>query len=141
MLFAQRPTGMALVLCLAGAAFSSGALADGFTGKTSGVCAAVSVVACTDDFVCMQGNAHTFDLPPFLFIDIKKNTVRGVEGKVEKVTSPILTKEITENSVILQGHENHRGWTIAIDRNDGTLNLSSTGPDVNFMITGNCVAL
>lgn len=141
MLFAKRPTSMALGLCLAGATFSGGALADGFTGKTSSVCAAVSVVACTDDFACLQGNAHTFGLPPFLFIDVKKNIVRGVEVNAEETSSPILTKEITESSVILQGHENHRGWTIAIDRTDGRLDLSSTGPEVNFMITGNCVEL
>jgi hypothetical protein len=30
---------------------------------------------------------------------------------------------------------------MAIDRTDGSLNLSSTGPEVNFMITGNCTAI
>ena len=142
MLFAKRPTGMALGLCLLGATFTGGALAEEpYSGKTNGVCAATHVVACTDDFVCMQGGASTFDLHPFLFIDIKKDIVRATEHKSEDVTSPILNKEITENAVILQGRENHRGWTVAIDRTDGSFNLSSTGPDLNFMIVGNCVAL
>lgn len=141
MFFAKRPTGTALGLCLLGATLAGSALADGFTGKTSGVCAAVTVVACTDDLVCMQGNAHTFGLPAFMFIDLKKGIISTNDASMEGDTSPIKTKEITENTVILQGYENHRGWTVAIDRTDGSLNLSSTGPEVNFMVTGNCIAL
>jgi len=142
MLSVRHPKGMALGLCLIGTTFAGGALAEEpYAGKTNGVCAATHVVACTEDFTCMQGGARTFDLPPFLFIDIKKDIIRATEHKSEDVTSPILNKEITENAVILQGRENHRGWTMAIDRTDGTFNLSSTGPDMNFMIVGNCVAL
>ena len=125
-------------LCLAA---SAGSFADSFTGKTNAVCAAVSVIACTDKMECMQGNAHTFDMPAFMFIDVRKNTVRTVADAGESASSEIKTKEITENSVILQGYENHRGWTLAIDRTDGSLNLSSTGPELNFMISGNCTAL
>ncbi len=55
--------------------------------------------------------------------------------------SPIKAKEVSEKSIILQGFENHRGWTLAIDRSDGEMTLSSTGPDVNFMIMGNCTTL
>ncbi|MEP5766203.1 MAG: hypothetical protein ABJ308_16515 [Halieaceae bacterium] len=141
MFFGKRPTGIALGLGLIGATLTSGAMADSFTGKANAVCAAVSVIACTDKMVCMQGNAHTFELPAFMFIDVKKNTIRAADASMKGYTSPIKTKEITDTSVILQGYENHRGWTAAIDRTDGSLNLSSTGPDVNFMITGNCTAL
>ncbi len=142
MLFTKRPKGMALGLCLLGATFTSGALAeDAYDGKTNGVCAVTHVVACTDDFTCMQGGAHTFDLPTFLFVDIKKDTVRAADHNSVDVTSPILDKEITDNAVILQGRENHRGWTIAIDREDGTFSLSSTGADLTFMVIGNCIAL
>ena len=46
--------------------------------------------------------------------------------------------KVTEKSAILQGIEDHRGWTIGIDRMDGTLSMSSTGPEVQFMIMGKC---
>lgn len=142
MISARHPKGMALGLCLIGTTFAGGALAEApYAGKTNGVCATAHIVACTDNLVCMQGSAQTFDLPAFLFVDIKKDIIRATEHKSEDVVSPILTKEITENSVILQGVENHRGWTVAIDRTDGTFNLSSTGPELNFLITGNCIAL
>jgi hypothetical protein len=141
MFFAKYTTVPALGLYLIGAALSSGATADSFTGKTSAVCATVSVVACTDDLVCLQGNSRTFDLPTFMFIDVKENVIRTTAGSDESAESPIKTKEITENSVILQGFENHRGWTMAVDRSDASFNVSSTGPDVNFMITGNCTTL
>ena len=77
----------------------------------------------------------------FMIIDVKKKEVRATGDSDGDASSPIKAKEITEQSVILQGFENHRGWTMAIDRSDGSLNLSSTGPEVNFMITGNCTAI
>lgn len=128
-------------LGLAAALLAPVAMADSFSGKNNAVCATTNVVACTDNGVCLQGQAQTFDLPVFMFIDIKKNSIRTTDDSGEDASSPIKAKEITELSVILQGFENHRGWTLAIDRSDGSMNLSSTGPDVNFMITGNCTAL
>ena len=49
--------------------------------------------------------------------------------------------EATEKQVILQGVENHRGWTAAIDRQTGRMTLTSPGTDVSFMIFGACTAL
>jgi hypothetical protein len=48
-----------------------------------------------------------------------------------------LWSELLE-AIILQGFENHRGWTAAIERQSGGLTLSSTGADVGFIIFGNC---
>ena len=130
-----------LAIGLAVAVFAPGALADSISGDNNAVCASVNVVACTDDGTCLQGQAQTFDVPVFMFIDIEKSAIRTTGESDGDATSTIKAKEITEQSVILQGFENHRGWTMAIDRSDGSMNLSSTGPDVNFMITGNCTVL
>ena len=111
------------------------------TGKKDLICASQDIMACIDGAVCMQGKPSTFDMPTFMFVDIKTKVIRAVDEDGSSVTSPIKTHEVTEQSAIMQGYENHRGWTLAIDKMEGSFTLSSTGPDVNFMIMGACTQL
>ena len=111
-----------------------------FDGKTNLVCAVMDVVACTEGPSCMQGSAKTFDLPVFLFVDFKAKVVRGTDDSGGKEVSLVKNREITELQILLQGVEDHRGWSMAIDRKTGHLNLSSSGADVSFMLSGACTA-
>lgn len=111
------------------------------TGQKNVVCASQDILACIDDAVCMQGKPGTFDMPTFMFVDVKAKSIRAVEADGTTITSPIKTHEVTEQSAIMQGYENHRGWTLAIDKTDGSFTLSATGPDVNFMMMGACTQL
>lgn len=111
------------------------------TGKNDLVCASQDVLACIDGATCLQGSAGTFDLPTFMFVHVKEKDIRAVDADGSEVTSPIKNLEVTEQTAILQGFENHRGWTVAIDKMDGTFTLSATGRDVNFMIMGACTTL
>lgn len=131
--------GVALLALL----FASGASAQSpmITGKKDLVCATQDVMACIEGPTCMQGNANTFELPAFMFIHVKEKNIRAVDADGSDLTSAIKTWEVTEQSAILQGFENHRGWTVAIDKTDGSFTLSATGPDVNFMIMGACTTL
>jgi hypothetical protein len=110
-------------------------------GKQNLVCASQSVTACVDGPTCLQGSASTFELPAFMFLDFKNKDIRAVDEDGSTVVSPITTHEATEQSLIMQGYENHRGWTMAVDRMDGRFTLSATGPEVNFMIMGACTTL
>jgi hypothetical protein len=109
-----------------------------FDGRTNLVCAVMDVVACTKGPSCLQGSAQTFDLPVFLFIDFKGKIVRAVDEEGDNSVSPIKNSEKTESQMILQGVENHRGWSAAIDRQSGHLELSSSGADLSFILTGAC---
>ena len=130
-------TGLALGLGLSAAVMSASAAAEAISGKNNLVCASVNMVGCADGN-CLQGLAQTFDVPTFMFVDAKRKLVHGNNEKGLDLSSPIHNFEITDNAIILQGFENHRGWTIGIDRKDGEMSMSSTGPDVNFLIFGNC---
>lgn len=130
-------TGLALGLGLAAATMSMGAAAEVISGKKNLVCAATNVVGCTEAD-CMQGQAHTFELPPFMFVDAGRKLVHGNNKKGKEVSSPIHNFEITDDAIILQGFENHRGWTIGIDRKNGAMTMSSTGTEGSFLIFGNC---
>ena len=129
--------GLALGLGLSLNLMSTGTAAAGFDGKSNLVCAAIHVIGCTDG-VCAEGNSQTFDLPTFVYIDFKGKVVHGTNDSGDEVTSPINNFELTDKAIILQGFENHRGWTLGVDRQTGGMTLSATGSDVSFIIFGNC---
>ena len=124
--------GMAIVL------FPAAALAADLDGKASLVCASIDVVGCANGPGCHEGSADEFDLPQFLFVDFEKQHVHGTDETGIDVVSEVRNSEITEEQIILQGIENHRGWTMTIDRGDGDMTLSSSGAGVSFMIFGAC---
>lgn len=113
----------------------------GFDGSANLVCASIDVVGCTDGPVCLQAHAHEFELPEFVFVDFAGKVIRATDDSGHKEVSPIKSTESTDKQIILQGFENHRGWTLAVDRNTGRMTITSTGPDVSFMIFGACTAL
>ena len=122
------------VLCLSPSALVS--------AETSGnlLCALVDVVACDDEELCLKGSSRDFDLPEVLVIDLAKEQVRGHEGSGIEEVSPIRNSENTGKQLILQGVEDHRGWTIAVDHSDKSMALTSSGSGVNLMIFGSCTA-
>jgi hypothetical protein len=111
---------------------------EALNAQDSLVCASIHVVACDDENNCLQGPPNTFEVPYFMFIDFDQKRIRGADDEGVYVVSPIKASEVTDASFVLLGFENDRGWTLAINRSDGKLVLSSTGPDVHFSISGNC---
>lgn len=117
------------------------ASAGSFDGSANLVCSTVDVVGCSDGATCLHGHARDFELPDFVFVDFEKKVIRATEDSGHKEVSPIKSTERSEHQLILQGFENHQGWTLAIDRADGQMTLTSTGRDISFMIFGACTAL
>lgn len=129
--------GVALVLALA----ASNHVAAAIDGTRNVVCAAQKVVACLDGATCMQGSTKEFDIPSFLFIDVKEKVVRSHKESGSGAASPIRNFDNTDNQVILQGVEEHRGWTLAIDRKNGEMSLTTVGADVDLLVFGVCTAI
>lgn len=120
---------------------SGGALGTGFDGKANLVCAATDVVGCMNGPGCQEGRARDFEVPQFMFIDVENKLVRARGESGKNATSPIKNFDQTEKQVILQGVENHRGWSMAIDRQTGQMTVTSAGADVSYMIFGACTTL
>jgi hypothetical protein len=136
-----RSSVLALGLGLTTTLLTGGASAAGFDGNSNLVCAAIDVVGCMNGPGCMEGQARTFELPELMFVDFENNLVRATDESGHKQVSPIKNFEQTEKQMILQGVENHRGWSAAIDRQTGRISVTLAGPDVSFMIFGACTAL
>jgi len=127
-------------LGLAAMLLPAGGSAAGLDGKANLVCAAVDVIACTNGPGCREGSAKSFDLPQFMFVDFKKQQVHATDETGIDVVSPIRNFEITEQQIILQGTENHRGWSATIDKTNGEMTVTSSGPGVSFMVFGACTS-
>jgi len=125
-------------LGLAAMLLPAGVSAAGLNGKASLVCAAVDVIACANGPGCREGSANSFDLPQFMFVDFKKQQIHATDETGLNVVSPIKNSEITEQQIILQGTENHRGWSATIDKANGKMTVVSSGQGVSFMVFGAC---
>ena len=107
------------------------------SGKVDLFCESSDVVGCTET-LCLQGTPGSFDLSHYMLIDVESKAVRGLNQEGESFSSPVLNTDVTDKAFILQGIDDHRGWTMGIDRGTGKMTVSSTSADVNFMITGTC---
>jgi hypothetical protein len=123
-------------------ASSSVSAKDEINSSTNLLCAAFDVMACTDGGHCTRGEAKSFDLPEFMKVDFKKKAVIATyDDGTKTATSPIKNSEVSGNQLILQGVENNHGWSMAIHRESGRMNLASVGYEVSFTIFGACQAL
>jgi hypothetical protein len=102
------------------------------------VCAAIDVIACTNGPGCREGSADSFDFPQFMFVDFEKQQIHGTDETGINIVSPIRNSDITEQQIILQGTENHRGWSATIDKTNGKMIVTSSGSGVSFMVFGAC---
>jgi len=139
MQFSKR-IGAAAGLAAASALFAAGASAEGLDGSRNMVCAAVSVVACTEDHACFQGLAKHFGLPKVMIVDMNAKLVRGSAESGYKQDSPIKNAESTGSQFIVQGVENGHGWSMSVDRATGRMATILSGELVSYMIFGTCTA-
>jgi hypothetical protein len=118
----------------------AGVSAAGLDGKSNLVCTAVDVIGCTNGPGCREGTANSFGLPQFMFVDFEKQEIHATDELGINVVSHIKSSEMTEQQIILQGIENHRGWSVTIHRGNGEMTVASSGSGVSFMVFGACTA-
>jgi hypothetical protein len=73
-------------------------------------------------------------------VDFATQQLSGVvEG--EKVASAIKNQQQLDGTLILQGTENGRGWSMAINEKSGEMTLTVSGDQVGFVVFGACMSL
>jgi hypothetical protein len=130
-------------LAMASIAIATGAAsAAGLDGSANLVCVATHVVACTKTAVCVEGDASTFDLAEFVFVDFKAKVVKArTHGAAKNDESPIRSIEKSNTQLILQGAENGQGWGMSIDQTGGRMSAGIAGESASFMLFGVCTTL
>lgn len=116
------------------------ALAAPFDGTKPLVCGVFQSVACDETGDCEAGKAGEFNLPQLLRVDFagkKLGTAR--QGGGERVSS-IRHQDSVGSSLILQGGEEERGWSMVIDQETGQMTGSVIGDGLGFLVFGSCAA-
>ena len=73
--------------------------------------------------------------------DFKGKVIRAFYDGDKEATSPIKYMESSGSQLILQGVENDHGWSLAVHRESGRMNVGVSGSEVSFSLFGACQVL
>jgi hypothetical protein len=98
-------------------------------------CTFPEAAECDEMAECSDVTLEQIELPGAWRIDFAAKQLVSMDGQR---TSPIHAVETLDTVVVLQGHQNGRGWTIVLERATG--HLSATIADVEgiFVLVGGC---
>jgi hypothetical protein len=128
---------IALVSTLALLCFGSGARSDGLGAGKPLSCALAEASECDGVAQCRDVAVAELDLPEVVNVDFAAKQLASTDGQR---TSPIHAVEALEAVLVLQGHQNGRGWTMAIERATGHLSATITTAEGVFVLAGACTA-
>jgi hypothetical protein len=113
------------------------ALGAGFDGKTALECAPAAVAECDLDAACETVPREEVDLPESLKIDFAAKKIVNQDGSR---SSPIRSVDVEDGVLIVQGSQNGRGWSLAIDRASGRMSGTIAETAGAFVVSGACRA-
>ena len=112
------------------------AVAADFDGSKPLICATVEAHDCSSGQACTKGLAADFAAPTFVRIDVAKKVVVGPTR-----TTPIVMIEKSDKQIILLGTELDYAWSMALDKEDGTMSAAIVDRTGVFALFGNCTPL
>lgn len=110
--------------------------AEDFDGSRELLCAVTELMECTEFDKCEAISPEAASAPEFLKVNVKKKELTGVGDQTR--VSKIRNTEKVDGTLILQGAENGRGWTMSIAMESGEYTGTSTGQQIAFILFGNC---
>lgn len=123
---------MIVVMLAAGAA-----AAQDIDGAKPLRCALANAAECDDAAGCEGVDVELLDLPETIDVDFAAKHLISPETNR---TSPITALETLGQVLVLQGHQNQRGWTMVIERATGRFSAAVADVDGAFVISGGCSA-
>lgn len=135
-----------VLIVLSAAAAPTASAATPFDGKTNLVCTVQQLFEC-DSYAGCRAVAQDVAYPiRHLSVDVAKKSVT-IEHIESNLTSAITNTAVVQDKLVLQGTDaglkgepGGGGWTMSVNRNYGTMILTTTGEDVAFVGMGACIA-
>ena len=126
------------VVFATGALLAADALAEGLDASQSLMCDLAEVTQCDGAAKCFSVTFEQIDLPPVIQVDFAEKQIETEDGQRR---SPIASVETQDAVLLLQGHQNGRGWTLVIERSTGAMSAALADAEGGLVVTGACLAL
>ena len=100
-------------------------------------CALAEASHCDGVAECSDVTLEQIELPGAWRVDFAAKQLVSEDGQR---TSPIGAIEVLEATLVLQGHQSGRGWTMVVERATGHLSATITDAEGVFVLAGACTA-
>lgn len=117
---------------------SSAALADNLANSDRLLCATSKIVVCFEDGDCIEMLPWEANVPQFLIVDTKKKTLSTTKASGENRSTPIRTLLREDGTIIFQGIEAGRAFSVVIDEEFGVLTAAVSRDGASVSVFGAC---
>lgn len=128
---------MKLAIAVLSSALAAAAHADPLDASKPLDCAIAEAAECDGAAQCSDVSVAELQMPEVVGVDFAGRQLASPDGAR---TSPIAAVETLETSLVLQGHQNGRGWTMVIERATGHLSATIADADGAIVLAGACTA-
>ena len=126
-----------LLVIGAGVLLSANASAEGLDASQPLTCDLTEAAQCDGSAKCIPVTFEQIDLPPVIQVDFAESQINTEDGQRR---SPIASVETRDAVLLLQGHQDGRGWTLVIERATGALSAALADVEGGLVVTGACIA-
>jgi hypothetical protein len=109
-----------------------------YDGSVPLICALIEVMDCAPGAECQRGAPESVNLPQFVKLNFTEKTLSTTEAAQRQQTTPIKQLEQFDGSMILQGVEGGRAWSIIIANETGKMSATVADDQAGFVIFGAC---
>jgi hypothetical protein len=117
--------------------FAFAAHAEGLDATQPLRCALAEAAECDEMAECSDVTLEQIELPGEWRIDFAAKQLVSIDGQR---TSPIHAVDALDAVVVLQGHQEGRGWTMVLERATGRLSATIATVEGAFILAGGCSA-
>jgi hypothetical protein len=109
-----------------------------YDGSVPLICALIEVMDCAPGAECQRGVPETVSLPQFVKLNFTEKTLSTTEAAQKQQTTSIKQIEQFDGSMILQGVEGSRAWSMVIAKETGKMSATVADDQAGFVIFGAC---
>ncbi len=127
-----------ITIVLAGLLLAGTAYADPLTDVNKFVCATSQVQICLEGDTCYSTSAWEIGVPDFVVIDLKKSLISTTKSSGEDRSTKFNTVVKDEGTIVLQGMEGGRAFSLVIDEATGFLTAAVARDGFVVSVFGVC---